>query len=528
MFRASKILRLKNWLPHSPWVGVLLIFTVSAFFFALTTAPATFVDPDAFYHMTISEIMLKERMIITDFQWLQFTTLKDAYVDHHLLYHVLLIPFIAAFGATAGMKIATVLLGAAVITFVYALLRHWGVRHAWIWSVILLFSYNFVFRLSLAKGNSFSMLIMLAGFYCLVEKKPRLLAGLSFFYVWSYGGFLQLQLMALILAVFSFFGYITAHNRLPRWQALKNIARLPAYSCMGAFAGLIIHPSFPKNIAFLWEQVVQIAIVNYQGTINVGAEWYPLAPEDLFMRSILTTLLVLVALSISVRHYRKLTPASKLSGVMAILFLLLTLKSRRAIEYAIPWTILWTALSVHQSHIWNRWSKRIAQRWKASSSDTFSRVITASVGVYALVGLSVLGASAGVQLYSAYERGIPFDRYAAIGEWLEQNAEPNTIVFHDDWDVFPLLFHQAPSMRYIVGLDPTFMYRFNPELYTQWADVTTGKQQENLHSIIGETFASSYVVVDHEHEKMKNAVARSDGFERVYEDDDGVIFRVTK
>lgn len=522
------MLRLKNRLPHSPWVGVLLVFTVSAFFFALTTAPPTFVDPDAFYHMTMSEIMLKERMVITDFQWLQFTTLKDAYVDHHLLYHVLLIPFIAGFGAPAGMKIATVLLGAAVIALVYALLRHWGVRHAWIWSMILLFSYDFVFRLSLGKANSFSMLIMLAGFYCLVEKKPRALGALSFLYVWSYGGFLQLPLMALILAVFGFFGYIIALNRLPRWQALKNIARLPAYSCIGAFAGLIIHPSFPKNIAFLWEQVVEIAIVNYQGTVSVGAEWYPLAPEDLFMGSMIITLLALAALFVSARHYKTLTPAAKLSGVMAILFLLLTLKSRRAIEYAIPWTILWTALSVHQSQLWSRATHRIAKRWKSSSSDTFSRVITASIGLYAVVGLCVLGASAGVKLYSAYERGIPFDRYAKIGDWLEHNAEPDTIVFHDDWDVFPLLFHQAPSMRYIVGLDATFMYRLDADLYRQWADVTTGKQQENLHSIIGDTFASSYVVVDHEHEKMKNAIARSDGFQLVYEDDDGVIFRVTK
>lgn len=509
-------------LKKTPYAAVIL-FACTTLFFALITADPSFNDPDAYYHMTLTQIMLDMRGVVTDFPWLQFTTLKDAYLDHHLLYHVFLMPFIAAFGQPIGLKIATTLLGAAVITALFLLLRRFHVRYASVWSLLLLFTYDFTFRISLGKGNSFSLLFLLIAFVAIVERRERLLAVLSFLYVWAYGGFAQLLLVTCIAAVIEL-GFTTRLKALPTFKDLLHASRLPVVCALSILAGLVLHPSFPQNISFLWEQFVQIGVINYSDTIGVGAEWYPLSVRDLIVGSNILCATGLLALFVSLRRPKTLTPRTLLAGCMSVLMIVLTLKSRRYVEYAVPWTVLWAALAVADTH----WIHDLVVKRLRTGRDRLSRFVTVIVGGYAAAGMLIIGIICTTRLYDSYATGLGFSYMGGVGQWLEDNATPGSQIFHDDWSTFPVLFHHAPSMHYIVGLDATFMYRYNPDLYREWVAITKGEQNEDLQPAIAQRFSSDYIVMDQKHTAMREHIDATPAFSLVYEDSDGVIYRVTK
>lgn len=514
--------RLQN-REHTTTLGAIFLFAFATFFFTLTTSHPSFNDPDAYYHMTLTQIMLDTRGVVTDFPWLQFTTLKDAYVDHHLLYHIFLLPFVAAFGQPLGLKIATTLLGAAVISVLYIVLRRFHVRYASVWSLLLLFTYDFTFRISLGKGNSFSLLFLLIAFVAIVERRERLLAVLSFLYVWAYGGFVQLLLVACIAAVIEL-GFTTRLKKLPSFTELLHAVRLPAVCALSMIAGLIFHPSFPQNISFLWEQFIQIGVINYSDTISVGAEWYPLSVRDLLIGSNVLCALTMLSLFVTVRYRKNISPHSLVAGCMSILMIILTLKSRRYIEYAVPWTVLWSALALQNT----QWVQHAILKRLHTSQDRLSRLVTMSVAGYAIVGMLALGILCASRLYDDYAMGIAFTRMHGVGKWLEEHAPEGSQIFHDDWSVFPMLFHQAPHMRYIVGLDATFMYRYNEELYRTWVAITGGEKKDHLYNTIAHDFESDYIVMDQKHTAMRENIDATPGFSLVYEDSDGVIYRVTK
>lgn len=501
----------------------MLFFGCAVLFFAVGTSPQTFIDPDAYYHMTITQIMLDQRTIVTDFQWLQFTTLTEAFVDHHLLYHLLLLPFVAAFGQTVGLKIATALLGGAVMTVFYLLLKNRGVSFASVWCVLLLCFYDFSFRMSLGKANSLSLIFLLVGFVLLCTKQYRAIALVSFFYVWAYGGFAQLLIMSLLYALLELVSDVRK-NGWPSLQKMWNLSRLPRNTTLGMIAGLIIHPSFPQNISFLWEQFFHIGVINYQDSIGVGGEWYPYGVSELFFLSLPLTAIALLAIALTFIYRKSWRSETLLAGAMAIFFLGLSLKSRRYIEYAIPWTVLWTALTAHHAGSTEQLRTWMLKRFRRGG--VLTRSVLGTCAIVAMSGVFILGLSSLSSLERQYTRGIPFSRMSGVGTWLEHNAPRNALIFHDDWDVFPLLFHHAPSMRYIVGLDPTFMYRFDPDMYRTWVAVTQGAQTADLHATIKEDFGASYVVIDHDHIEMRRSIVAAQGFALVYEDGDGAIYAV--
>ena len=77
-------------------------------------------DFDGYYHVQWARelwMSMKSKVFPPAFPWLPLTTLnpKD-YVDHHLLFHIFQIPFVAASDPRLGAKIAAALCGSLVVT----------------------------------------------------------------------------------------------------------------------------------------------------------------------------------------------------------------------------------------------------------------------------------------------------------------------------------------------------------------------------------------------------------------------------
>ena len=513
----------QQWGPISYFILFIVFFT----FFLLILSIPTFPDPDSFYHIKQSQLIV-EQGVITSFPWLQFTILKDSFIDQHFLYHVFLIPFVTLLDPIQGVKLAHVFLSTGFMMLFYWFLRKHNIKFAFIFTLILLVSTPFVFRLALVKAPVASLIFLLLGLYCLFRYKYLTLFFVSFAYVWTYGGFILILIASGVYALVSVFkDWLRPHQE----QFFNIVARhsrelkLFFISVFGTMAGIFINPQFPENIKFYWHQLVQIGIVNYQNIIPVGNEWYPYKVDDLAIGSAIVTLLVLVSLILLIIKPKPLTKKLITFFILFIFFLAFTLKSRRYVEYYIPFAILFSAFTMHQYLGDISWSKI---RKEVATFFTRFRVVAIILIVYFVISLSVIVVKDMRQLFNDYEQGIPTNRFSGAATWIRENSQPGDIVFHSSWDEFPILFYYNSYNYYIAGLDPTFTYQYDKEIYRIMVDITTGQQQTNVYEDIRDKFNASFVFIEASHEGMEKAINGTPGFKEVYRDEEAIVYEVFK
>jgi len=109
---------------------------------------------------------------------------------------------------------------------------------------------------------------------------------------------------------------------------------------------------------------------------------------------------------------------------------------------------------------------------------------------------------------------------------LMENTLPGERIFHTDWDDFPRLFYYNTQNTYIVGLDPTYLQLYNPELYDLWVDITQG-DVELPSQVILERFGSRYVHSDLFHEDFIDQAENDPAMLEVYRDDQAVIYLIS-
>jgi len=382
--------------------------------------------------------------------------------------------------------------------------------------------------MALSKAPSVGFLFLIGGFILILKNKIKPLILLSFFFVWAYGGFLLLPIVAFIYNAVGVFTAFQKEKKFPAPKALFHHFHHTIAITGGIIVGLLIHPSFPTHFTFYWQQIFQIGLVNYQDMIGVGGEWYPTEFSQLLTSPLLLTSLIIMALVAFVLTRQKQTQASKTALIMTVIFFVFTLKSKRYIEYYIPWGFLFAALSLHASGILDRYRSILRAVRKGWNGDSFAKAITVLAVLYVTVmipGIMVTDAS---RITTELHAGIPVDRYQKVGNWLKEHSTKGDIIFHNDWDDFPPLFYNAARDRFIVGLDPTFMYNYNPELYHTWVDITRGDKSDNLLEVIQGDFQARFVLVDDDHKQMKRNIIADGRFKKVYQDNEVTLFRVPR
>ncbi|MFZ6036598.1 MAG: ArnT family glycosyltransferase [Patescibacteria group bacterium] len=521
MNRLSTIL---GWMRRQWWyVSYLLVIIMSLSLFTYVQTISTFPDPDSFYHIQMSRSIV-EHGVITEFPWLQVSTLKDAYINQHFLYHVLLIPFTEFADPILGAKFVQVMLNTALIVLMYSLFRRHRVPFAFWFTVLLLVTTPFMFRLNLVKAPVVSLLFLFGGLYALFRYRYLTLLFISGAFVWAYGGFIVLPIAAGAYALVSIGLDWFRDVRRSFWLVISHSRelRMMAIVLAGTLAGIIINPHFPTNLQFYWQQLVQIGVVNYQTVIPVGGEWYPYKLFDLWTQSVLVTVLAVLA-AILMGLYRTYSRKQLALFLLFIFYLAFTLKSRRYVEYYIPVTVTWIAFTVQ--HVLRRQTMGDIGKAVWQFATRYS-VVTTILVVYFAVGVPAVVAKDLVRLRSDYMGGIPVTRFAGAGQWLSTHAQPGDIVFHSSWDEFPILFFRSPSTYYISGLDPTFTYEYSPELYRHIVDITTGKDTDKGYELIRDTFHARYVFIESSHHAMERMAEESNGLRRAYRDDEASIYEV--
>ncbi|CAG0926799.1 hypothetical protein TFLX_00205 [Thermoflexales bacterium] len=482
--------------------GALLFALFSALFAFVQFGTSALADNDGFYHLRMAALM-REHGLRVPFTWLPLSILnQDAFYDHHLLYHVYLALFAGGSdqATLVAAKWASSFLPAAACVAIWWLLRGQKIRYAALWALgLFAVSEAFLYRMSMPRAQAASLLVLALGLHLLLQRKFTWLIPLGFLYVWLYNAFPLLIVLAVVYAVAAFLS-----ERRIEWKAV-------IYPAVGIALGLIVNPYFPQNIAFI---VNHLAPKIGELGVSVGNEWYPYDTWVLIENSGFAMAAFIAGIFALGWRGKKFDRATLTAFVLAVLFGLLTFKSRRFIEYFPAFALIFTALAV--GRVANSPTQVVDVRHKRWYPIGLLAILIAPLIITVTQARATLA-----------DQSKPADTYAAASYWITQHAEPGALIFQTDWDDFPRLFFYNPANVYTIGLDPTYMQLYDAALYDEWVKITQGKvERPGVH--IRSRFGGEYVITDLKHTAFLKQARNDPGLKEVFRDKYAVVFEVSQ
>ena len=463
-------------------------------------------DNDGFYHIKLAWLMRSEGLT-PEFKWLPLTILnQDEYYDHHFLFHVALIPFTLFGDLRIGAKWAAVIFASLAFVAVWYLFHRQRVPYAWLWALALLgISDAFLYRMSVTRAQSLSLAVLAIAFAWLLEGKYKHLAVLSFIYVWMYDAFPLLIVLAVL--------HLVAVAIIERRIEYKPLL----YITLGIFLGLIINPYFPENIIFSYRHMFpKLADAT---SIRVGNEWFPYDTGQILKNS-LPSLVAFASGTFTLGlSARKMDSRTAFALLVSLLFGFMLLQARRFVEYFPPFALIFAAFA---------WAPLFLDLKPASPQQTESPLKRIPVHLPALllsVAVAVSIARSIPRARDAINSSKPFDLYAGASHYLEKNTPAGSRVFQTDWDDFPRLFYYNTHNTYLIGLDPTYMQLYDPDLYDLWVLITQG-DVDNPSKLIAGRFGAQYIHTDLKHGDFIEAAGKDPGLKMIYQDNQAILYEV--
>jgi len=474
-----------------------------AVLYFIQSGTAGIIDPDGYYHIRWSQLLWENlpHGHLPRFVWLPFTILNEqSYVDHHFLFHLLQIPFTWGPDDVAGAKASAVIYGALAIFSCYCLILWERTRYPSMWLIAMLAcSAPFLFRMSLPRAPAVTIVTLVVAIWLLYTRRYVWFGVLSFALVWMYSLFPLIGVLAAIWAC----GVWLEERRL-EWKPV-------AYCGIGIVAGLIINPYFPTNLVLFAEHVGMKVANEYE--VSVGNEWYPYESWYVITSCSVAWIAQLCGWLSTRFDRREGTAKVFLLFAFSTFLLVLTMKSRRFVEYWPPFAIMYAAFALK--------STLDAFTWKSLTSG-LQRWIAAAAATVFMVGLCGVLYIYVTQTRDTVRGESDPNMYAGAATWLKENSPPGSTVFNTDWDDFPMLFYHDTHNVYVSGLDPTYLLHRDPELSKLYVDITLGHVADPADDI-RERFGANYAFTDSGHTDFIREATTDGHMKIVYEDEHAVV-----
>lgn len=479
------------------WLTVAVFFVYLGVFFgrAQIGSPGL-IERDGYFHARFAQ-MLPEIGLTRHFPWTEYSTWKDRFCDKEFLFHAVLVPF--AFDQDEplnGVRWGIWLLTLTVFAVLYGIMRGLNVRWPLLFLLLLLCTnYPFLSRITMIRSHVLSISLLLLGIFFLARKNWKAVLLLGFFYAWSYTvPFVLLMTAAPFVA--------------GRWIAGGGLDwKSAAAAGAGAVLGLAIHPYSPHTFESIltYIDVIRSGAKGVNDALELGMEIYPYRTSDFFLALPLLAGAVVVlcpagwwakkkwfaaALAVSAlwvllmltspasmhtkaflkerwhinlallgfcasgwRFGKKIAPEAMGALWAALFWFAMTMAFSRFMEYTVPLTALALALIVRD--------QLAGVDFKRDLLDKFP-VPAWSFAILSVCGLGALFLNT-YRTYGITQYNLPGNNFRKASQWLDAHVEPGETVVNLWWDDFPELYYYSRKMHYLVGLDPTYMQRYDPE-----------------------------------------------------------------
>jgi hypothetical protein len=496
--------------PILVYIGLLIYFGVISF---LTDRLS---GNDSYFHIKYAWLLWKGNRL-WDFPWLQGTSFRDIWIDHQLLYHLLLIPFTWFGNLIIAAKAAATFWAATALFAAYLLIRTFGNEDAswrrfdWIWPFILVSSSTpMLYRLSNTRVQSVSLLFLIVAIILIEKERYRWLLPLGFFYAWLYNG-------SVILVP------ITVLYVLTRWIMDRRIVWSPClYSVAGLVAGFVLNPYFPENSIFLWKHLQEYLL--RPTPVPVSLEWTEYSSWALFDSNRGAWMFMFTGtLALAIRGHA-ISRRSLTFFFINLLFLVMLFRAMRFVEYWPVFAVLFSASALQESRlslldlINASFQSVSCKNWKI-----FYNAISSGL-IVALIAAALISAQRAIT--SIQTNAAPINRFTEAANWLMANTPKDSIVFNAQWDAFPDLFFHDHHNRWVAGLNEVFIYYLEPRLWHLYQGIGAGIVPDTARYIL-HNFRADYVLALKQSKGVTEAAKNPDnGLELAWEDKLTAIYRV--
>ncbi len=486
-------------------------------------------DPDAFYHAKMTSLLWALGPLHV-FPWLDLTLIGQHFADLHFLFHVLLVPFVQFFGLFQGLRLASIIFAALFMAAFEACLRWFKVPHSLIWTALLAFTQPFVFRLLLGKATPLALIWYVLGLTSAWKRKPWLMALICMLFALSHAGWIYLAGSIVLMCV----GRILYDKIVAEKSWSDCVAacgwREALAAFMGGACGLLLHPNFPQDIVLSWTQIFTIGLGTPFQHVVLGTEWQP---ADLAFLSTTFAPWIIVALGgmagLFVAARRPLDQArAQLAicfGLIFAVLLALTVKSVRNVEYLGPSAALWCAA------IWSMVDERRLGQQLREHLKQYSKLVSRSITVVFILVLAVVLWREADGIWRGFHSvHYPDSIYRATVSAISSRAQTGDRIFNSSWDEFPMLFAADDRLKYISGLDPTFLYAASSTLSDDVTQLTLGQTtstKEQAWELIHDKLDSKFVFVSRKfHQKFLELLAADPRYVKIADNSDSLAFQV--
>ena len=498
---------------------------------------------DAYYHIELSKIMLDQGFVVREFPWTTCSIWSEPFFDKEWLFHVSLLPFISIFGKFNGARVAIVCFSVIAAVSWGALLRTLGVKRVFFALLLILFcvGYAFLGRLVLCRPHLFSIIFLplaltfivkngrsSANDYISVFDFYKLgLAITSCVYMLSYVGAWQIIPIAFIFDATRVWKRSESEKfELKRFFGKEIFGFMSLWATVGIAAGLFFSPYFPDNLKAIYLQTVLVLTAKWFGSdggsqVKQASELTPIATKHILtyipLFASFAVLLWQLFKKVGLRGVRVATLAMI---ILASLYLVVTVMSQRFVEYLAPVFAVAAMLfwSEHPSQHWNSYCPFCKDKCRVNDK----------LGVLRLYALTVALLLGGAFMTNMLAKSVRKDHllYEDSAAWIGENVKKGSLIFAGGWGDNSVLFYHLPQYRYLVMLEPYFMYAKSPHKYLIWRKISEGRVLDTS-AAVKENFKTDIVFVPPKNLKLKYRLLSDDFAELAYEGKSGeTIFRL--
>jgi len=438
------------------------IIFVIFFIVLITFLPSTHLDADIYYHYKFASLLKNDFSLLTGFERLAYSITNRYSADLSYGYHLLFAPFTFIPDPVLAIKTFSLfLLLILLASFLYAF-KKFALANPGLWLMVLIFgSTLFLERLTLSRPFLISLALTLLFLPQLFNKKYFSIFIISSLWSFFYVGW---PLVVFLAAVYLFCQLIISRS---------FDFRLMVIPWVGASLGLLARTDFPNNLIMAYHQVYNSLQLKFSGlNLMLGTENQPLAlfnfiDSSLIIFTLIIALLLIIPFIIKLALNNRAKQTLLFFYILTFTFLLATFLVTRFIEYLTIFVVLLSAIVLtlfKKSNLAPELNQLLVRL-----KSVFNRPMMLTF--LWLAGLSLIFLPL-ITFYRQFKIAAPYQTYQTTAEWLKNNTPEDSIIFHTSWDTFPRLFFYNSHNRYLIGLDPTFMYLYNPQLYWQWRNIT--------------------------------------------------------